>query len=168
MLWGTLALNSALIYYGSLSLWAKFCSSRTNENMTMCSQTCQSVHLISCQYFRLYGSTEYALEKKSSDRKHYQTTIIYYSNSRSMERLVCSGNTVIWSECVSTLSHTHMQFRAARSRCTNFSLARYSIPFAICRHIGSSLRCAVLICRKIFMYHSIYVHNVFDYTMDRE
>ena len=118
----------------------------------MCSQICQSVHLISCQYFGLYGSTEYALEKKSSDRKHYQTTI-YYSNSCSMERLVCSGNTVIGSDCVSTLSHTHMQFRAARSRCTNFSLARYSIPFAICRHIGSSLRCAVLICRKIFMYH---------------
>ena len=30
---------------------------------------------------------------------------------------------------------THMQFRAAKSRWTNICWARYSIPFAICRHI---------------------------------
>ena len=30
---------------------------------------------------------------------------------------------------------TYMQFLAARSRCTNLFSARYSIPFAISRHI---------------------------------
>ena len=28
---------------------------------------------------------------------------------------------------------THMQFRAARSRCTNFCSAKYSMPWATCR-----------------------------------
>ena len=38
-----------------------------------------------------------------------------------------------------TLELAHMQFLAARSRCTNFCSARYSIPLATCRHMPTSL-----------------------------
>ena len=43
----------------------------------------------------------------------------------------------------------HMQFLAARSRCTNFCSARYSIPFAICRHTVISLFAMSDICTNI-------------------
>ena len=39
-----------------------------------------------------------------------------------------------------------MQFLAARSRCINLLLARYSIPFATCRHDERSFELVYFIC----------------------
>jgi len=46
-------------------------------------------------------------------------------------------------------STTHMQFLAARSLCTIFSFARYSIPLEICKHIPSRCVCASEIWRTV-------------------
>jgi len=35
---------------------------------------------------------------------------------------------------LTSMFQTHMQFLAARSLCTKFCKARYSIPLAICKH----------------------------------
>ena len=72
-----------------------------------------------------------------------------------------AGENTVWkSHCHPSLTthnhtvttHTHMQFLAARSRCINLSPARYSIPLATCRHIGSSLRWIATTCRTL---HSV-------------
>ena len=89
------------------------------------------------------------------------------------------GSFVLWWYVYYVVKLAHMQFLAARSRCTNFCSARYSIPFAICRHMLISLfvmsdtctnivdthdRCLVadniMLCKQIYNHwHCLYLSS---------
>ncbi len=54
----------------------------------------------------------------------------------------------LWSKSISPNANSYMQFLAARSLWTKFCDAKYSIPFAICKHIDSRHFWLSSICTK--------------------
>ena len=58
-----------------------------------------------------------------------------------------------------------MQFLAARSLCTIFCSAKYSIPFTICRHIDNSILRTSWTCKKSShngLLHQLHLYKVYN------